>query len=208
VRGDELATAPRNPTLQFCESCGMKLHFVDRSTYRRKEEPDFLQNLTAQFGPCYVLPEGGTNELAIRGTAEIIPELRTQMTLSPDYVCSPVGTGGTIAGLIQSAPASTTLIGFLVLKAPDFQLPVEPTVAPYRLETGYSFGGYAKAKPELLDFIRAFEQKTGVLLDQVYTGKMLYGIYDLARQGYFPENAVVVAVHTGGLQGRSEELTG
>lgn len=206
VRGDELATAPRNSTLQFCESCGMQLHFVDRNTYRRKEEAVFLQNLRATFGPCYVLPEGGTNELAIRGTAEIIPELRTQMELLPDYVCSPVGTGGTLAGLIQSAPASTTVLGFLALKAPDFQLPVEATVAPYRLETGYSFGGYAKTKPELLDFIRTFEQKTGVLLDQVYTGKMLYGIYDLARQGYFPENAVVVAVHTGGLQGRSEEL--
>ncbi|WP_338876400.1 pyridoxal-phosphate dependent enzyme [Spirosoma sp. SC4-14] len=208
VRGEELATVPRNPTLQFCESCGMRLHFVDRNTYRRKEEPDFVQNLTAQFGPCYVLPEGGTNELAVRGTAEIIPELLRQMTVPPDYVGCPVGTGGTIAGLIQSAPASMTIIGFLALKAPDFQLPIDKSTSQYQLKTGYSFGGYAKTKPELLDFIRAFEQKTGVLLDQVYTGKMMYGIYDLARQGYFPENAVVVAVHTGGLQGRSEAVMG
>ena len=70
----------------------------------------------------------------------------------------------------------------------------------------YQFGGYAKTTPELLDFIRAFEQKTGILLEQVYTGKMMYGIYDLARKGYFKEGATVVAVHTGGLQGRSEKL--
>ena len=211
IRGDELANAPLNPTLSFCQSCGMTLHFVSRADYLRKDDPDFLATLAENFGPCYVLPEGGTNELAIQGTAEIIPELTTQLGFAPDYVCCPVGTGGTVAGLVQSAPNGTKVLGFVVLKG------IGPNSLPAVRFTNeqpgdcsglfdYQFGGYAKTTPELLQFIRAFEQKTGILLEQVYTGKMLYGIYDLARQGYFPDGATVVAVHTGGLQGRSAEL--
>ncbi|GAB4017776.1 1-aminocyclopropane-1-carboxylate deaminase/D-cysteine desulfhydrase [Spirosoma koreense] len=207
VRGEELANRPRNPTLQACETFGMQLHFVSRTDYRRKDEPDFLAELTRQVGSCYILPEGGTNELAIRGAAEIMPELVDQLGYVPDYVCCSVGTGGTVAGLIDTAPTETTVVGFLALKAADFQLPAcAGEQAHYQLEFGYSFGGYAQTTPDLLRFIQTFEQKSGVLLEQVYTGKMLYGIYDLARKGYFRPNATVVAVHTGGLQGRSEEL--
>jgi 1-aminocyclopropane-1-carboxylate deaminase len=154
------------------------------------------------------LPEGGTNELAIRGTAEIMPEIVAQLGHTPDYVCCPVGTGGTVAGLAQSAPEATQVMGFVVLKVPNsLWLSAQPvSVARGWRVHDYHFGGYARATPELLTFIRAFEQKNGVLLEQVYTGKMLYGIYDLAQQGYFPNGATVVAVHTGGLQGRSKEL--
>ena len=203
VRGEELADTPLNPTLAFCRSRGMRLHFVSRADYRQKEDPDFVARLTEPFGPCYVIPEGGTNERAIRGTADIMPEIIGQLGHAPDYVCCSVGTGGTVIGLARTAPPGTSILGFLALKAPDFQLPER---ANCQLETAYHFGGYAKTTPDLLDFIRAFEQKTGVLIEQVYTGKMLYGIYDLARQGYFPNGATVVAVHTGGLQGRSGDL--
>ncbi|GAB2582926.1 1-aminocyclopropane-1-carboxylate deaminase/D-cysteine desulfhydrase [Spirosoma areae] len=216
VRGDELASQPLNKTLTFCRLGGMYLHFVSRNDYRRKDTPDFLDELTTQFGPCYVLPEGGTNALAIQGTSEIIPEIIAQLGHAPEYVCCPVGTGGTVSGLAQSAPAGTTVLGFVVLNTVSgsvFQGPglrlanLDPETPNLKRIVTYHFGGYAKTTPELLRFIRAFEQKTGVLLEQVYTGKMLYGIYDLARQGYFPNGATVVAVHTGGLQGRSEELT-
>ena len=203
VRGDELAGQPRNATLQFCESASMHLHFVSRADYRRKDDPAFLAQLTERFGLCYVLPEGGTNELAIRGTAEIMTEVVTQLGFAPDYVACPVGTGGTVAGLTESAPATTEVLGFLALKASVVSLSLP---ASCQLLTDYSFGGYARTTPELLDFIRQFEAKTGVLVEQVYTGKMLYGIYDLARRGYFPDGATVVAVHTGGLQGRSPAL--
>lgn len=203
VRGDELADAPLNPTLSFCQSGGMRLHFVSRADYRRKDDSAFLAQLTDRFGPCYIIPEGGTNELAIRGTAEIMPEIVAQLGRAPDYVCCAVGTGGTVLGLAQTAPPETTVLGFLSLKAPDFQLS-EP--ANCHLETAYHFGGYAKTTPELLSFIRSFERKTGVLIDQVYTGKLLFGIYDLAWQGRFPDGATVVAVHTGGSQGRSVAL--
>lgn len=207
VRGDELAQKPRNATLAFCESCGMQVYFVSRADYDRKEDPDFLAELRARFGDFYPIPEGGTNELAIRGTAEIMPEIITQLGRAPDYVCCAVGTGGTVAGLMQSAPPETTVLGFLSLKATDFQLPI--ALSPdsrHQLITNYHFGGYAKTTPELLDFIRAFERNTGVLIEQVYTAKMLFGIDDLARAGFFRAGATVVAVHTGGLQGRSGAL--
>lgn len=201
VRGDELARKPLNPTLAFCQSCGMHLHFVSRDDYRRKDKPGFLTDFLTEFGPCYSLPEGGTNALAIRGTAEIMPEIVNQLGFSPDYVCCSVGTGGTVAGLAQSAPDGTEVLGFLALNAPDFRL--NSLATGVELLTNYHFGGYAKTTPELLKFIRAFEAQNKVLLEPIYTGKMLYGLYDLARQGYFSDGATVVAVHTGGLQGRS-----
>jgi 1-aminocyclopropane-1-carboxylate deaminase/D-cysteine desulfhydrase-like pyridoxal-dependent ACC family enzyme len=204
VRGEELASAPRNATLAFCESCGMRLHFVSRATYQRKADPAYLAELEQLFGSCYILPEGGTNELAIQGTAEIMPEIMNQLGDVPDYVCCAAGTGGTVLGLAQTAPTGTQVLGFLSLNAQDFQLPT--TSERVQLITDYSFGGYAKTTPELLTFIRAFEQLTGVIIEQVYTGKMLYGIYDMARRGYFSDNSTVVAVHTGGLQGRDAKL--
>lgn len=218
VRGEELAHKPLNETLTFCQLCGMHLYFVSRDTYRQKDTSDFLGRLTRQFGPCYVLPEGGTNDLAIRGTAEIIPEMIRQLGYVPDYVCCPVGTGGTLAGLAVSAPAETTVLGFEVLKyaseltswAPGDGMNSEQAFGQESLNVkridSYHLGGYAKTNPQLIDFIRGFEARTGVRLDQVYTGKMMYGIYDLALKGYFKEQANVVAVHTGGLQGRSKTL--
>ncbi|RYF56826.1 MAG: 1-aminocyclopropane-1-carboxylate deaminase/D-cysteine desulfhydrase [Cytophagaceae bacterium] len=208
VRGDELAGKPLNNTLHFCREAGMDIHFVSRDAYRRKDTPAFLVELMEQFGSCYIVPEGGTNALAIQGTAEIMPEIVAQLGYTPDYVCCPVGTGGTLAGLAQSAPGETKVIGFMALKVPDSlwlsELPA--SIDKDCLIYSYHFGGYARTTPVLLDFIRSFEQKNGVLVEQVYTGKLLYGLYDLARQGYFPEGATVVAVHTGGLQGRSDEL--
>ncbi|GAB3996696.1 pyridoxal-phosphate dependent enzyme [Spirosoma daeguense] len=217
VRGDELATQPRNATLAACENFGMQLHFVSRVDYQRKESPEFLASSMTQFGSCYVVPEGGTNALAIRGTSEIMPEITAQLGDEPRYVCCPVGTGGTVAGLAQTAEKETEVMGFMALKVADkefkLQLSDATSASPSELESrklkfiyNYHFGGYAKTTPALLDFIRSFEQKTNIQLEQVYTGKMLYGIYDLARNGYFLPDSIVVAIHTGGLQGRSSQL--
>lgn len=203
VRGEELARAPRNPTLAFCESCGMRLHFVSRTEYRRKDDPDYLAELRQRFGRVYILPEGGTNDLAVRGAAELMPEIIAQLGAVPDVVCCPVGTGGTVAGLAASAPPGVSVLGFLALKASDFRLPGSASsAANVHLVTPYHFGGYARTTPVLLDFMDAFERKTKVRVEPIYTAKMLYGIYDLTRQGYFSNGATVVAVHTGGLQGR------
>ena len=212
VRGDELAGSPGrrkplNATLQFCRDQGMTLHFVSRTDYRRAADPAYLAQLQDQFGPCYVLPEGGTNEFAIRGTAEIMPEIMTQLGYSPHVVACAVGTGGTLAGIAQNALPGVSVVGMLALQLAAgevINLPGLPQPLPQNMviETGYSFGGYARTTPELLDFMQTFEAKNGILLDPVYTAKLLYAIYDLARQGYFPEGATVIAVHTGGLQGR------
>ncbi|QJD79483.1 1-aminocyclopropane-1-carboxylate deaminase/D-cysteine desulfhydrase [Spirosoma rhododendri] len=209
VRGDELATRPRNPTLARCEQMGMALHFVSRADYDRKTDPAYLASLLAAVGPAYVLPEGGTNELAIQGTAELMDELLTQLGSEPDFVCCSVGTGGTVAGLVGAVASerlATQVLGFSAVGA-QTSIPALPQPHDHwQLITDYTFGGYARTTPDLLAFIRTVEQRTGVRFEQVYTGKMLYGIYDLARRGFFPEGATVVAVHTGGLQGRSPAL--
>jgi 1-aminocyclopropane-1-carboxylate deaminase len=189
------------PTLAFARDQGMNLYFITRQQFRNQNDGVFQPELRQRFGSYYELPEGGTNELAIRGTAEIIPEVLLQFEGQPDYVCCPVGTGGTLAGLERSAPDGMTVLGFSALKG---YVPEGNTGA--LVLTNYHFGGYAKTTPELLTFIRDFERKTGVRLEQVYTGKMLYGIYDLARKGFFRPDAKVVAIHTGGLQGRSDFL--
>ncbi len=211
VRGDELAGKPLNPTLTFCQQQGMRFHFVDRATYLRAEEPTFQAELQERFGPCYIVPEGGTNALAIQGTAEIVPEVYNQLGSWPVAVACAVGTGGTLAGLIETAPASVQLLGVSALKVPkqtDAYFVGLPAKLPpnVRLLTDYHHGGYARTTPELLHFIRHFERRTGILLEQVYTGKLLFALYDLARQDYFPDQATVVAIHTGGLQGRSSVI--
>lgn len=209
VRGDELATTPRNPTLTRCEQMGMSLHFVSRDDYRRKDDPAYIATLQNQFGPTYVLPEGGTNELAVRGTAELIPELIAQLGAAPDYVCCPVGTGGTVAGLVQAVKAgalNTQVLGFSAVGAATAIPGLPDADRHWQLLTAYTFGGYARTSPELLSAVRALEQRTGIPFEQVYTGKMLYGIDVLARQGFFSSGATVVAVHTGGIQGRSPLL--
>ncbi|ARK12058.1 pyridoxal-phosphate dependent enzyme [Fibrella sp. ES10-3-2-2] len=208
VRGDELAGKPLNTTLAFCREQGMTLHFVDRATYLRATEPAFQADLQERFGPCYIVPEGGTNELAIRGTADILPEVHAQLGTWPDTVACAVGTGGTLAGLMLSAPSRVQVLGISALKVPDAgnaHFAGLPDCLPDNvvIRTDFHQGGYARTTPDLLQFIRDFEVRTGILLEQVYTGKLLFALFQLARTGYFPNQATVVAVHTGGLQGRS-----
>lgn len=200
VRGDESALL-ESPTLRFCQQAGMTIHQVSRSAFREKESPEFLRPLQDQFGRFYGLPEGGTNALAIQGTAEVMPEILDQLGHSPDAVCCAVGTGGTVAGLAQTAPPETAVLGFMALKG--WHPPLDPARPNLTYQTDYHFGGYAKTTPELLRFMTDFEAQTGILIEQVYTAKMLYGVLDLAQKGYFHEGATVVALHTGGLQGRT-----
>jgi 1-aminocyclopropane-1-carboxylate deaminase len=203
VRGNELAHRPLNPTLAFCQQQGMGLHFVSRSDYQRKDDPTYLTELQERFGPCYIVPEGGTNALAVLGTSEIVPEVVAQLGALPHTIACPVGTAGTLAGLIQSAPASVQVLGISALKGtPNFPALPNPLPPNALINSTYHFGGYARTTPLLLDFIRSFEARTGIWLEPTYSGKLLYALYDLARQGYFPGGAAVVAVHTGGLQAR------
>ena len=202
IRGDELeCEIDVNPTLNFCKSCGMELFFVSRSDYRNKTSPQFLEMLVNRFGSnVYIAPEGGTNALAVKGTAEIL----TPEDSAFDVICTAVGTGGTIAGLIEASEPHQTVIGFPALKGADF---LENVIRQYTHKTNwhlvydYNFGGYAKVNDELIDFLNDFNKSTGIPLDPIYVGKMIFAIFALASKGYFAPNTKILAIHTGGLQG-------
>lgn len=201
IRGEEL-TENSNQTLIYASQCGMKLQFVSREAYRNKLK------LTANFGAdCYVIPEGGSNALAIKGVEEVMGEIQAQLNEPFDYLCTAFGTGGTASGLISAATDTKVLI-FPALKINSAEVLqhveafVELQGKKIEVVTDYHFGGYGKETDELTRFIDDFEQKMRIPLEQVYTGKMMYGLVDLIRKGYFRRGDVIVALHTGGLQGK------
>jgi len=199
IRGEELADKIKeNPTLSLAQENGMQFHFVSRETYRDKMSPDFLIELKDKFGDFYLLPEGGTNDLAIKGCEEIL----TKQDATFDCVCCAVGTGGTVAGLINASTENQKVIGFSALKGDFLKDDVAALVTKknWNIQTNYHFGGYAKVNSELISFINDFKEHTGILLDPIYNGKMMYGIFDLIKKGYFPKNTSILAIHTGGLQ--------
>lgn len=208
IRGD--APAPGmalNPTLIRAAADGMALHYLDRVIYRRRAEPAFLAAVLAEFGPAYVLPEGGTNALALPGCAELVAEIRAQVAF--DALAVAVGTGGTLAGLLTGLAGAEQAVGVAALKNGHFlreevdaltQAATGRTSTHYAVQTAYHFGGYARYSADLLAFIAQFQQRHGVLLDPIYTGKMLFGVLDLIAQGYFAPGSTVVAIHTGGQQ--------
>jgi 1-aminocyclopropane-1-carboxylate deaminase len=208
IRGDvPVPGTTRNPTLARAAADGMALHYLDRSTYRRRAEPEFIAELLARFGPAYVLPEGGTNALALLGCAELVDEIREQVAF--DALAVAVGTGGTLAGLLTGLAGTEQAIGVAALKNGGFlradvdaltQAATGQAYANYAVQSDYHFGGYAKYSVGLLDFIAQFRQRHGVLLDPIYTGKLLFGVLDLIGQGYFATGSTVVAIHTGGQQ--------
>lgn len=209
IRGEELEAPPQpspsgkgtkdvNHTLKFAAECGMQLQFVSREEYRKlRDTPTHLLPYSPDH---YVLPEGGTNDLAVKGCAEILQLIDIPF----DVVCCPVGTGGTLAGIVSSLKEGQKALGFSVLKGVDFSALTSLTskVSKTFEVRDYHFGGYAKYTPELLKFIDDFEKQNNIPLEQVYTGKMMFGIYDMIRKGKFQKDSMVVAVHTGGLQGK------
>lgn len=200
VRGEELAvTSALNPTLKKAQDYGMQLHFVDRNTYRNKNQPDFINSLSATWGNFYLLPEGGTNEWAVKGCEEI---LTPQDTIF-DYICVSVGTGGTLAGIANSASKHQQVLGFSALKGDFLKTEISRWTkhTNWQLTDAYALGGYAKTTDQLIAFMNYFKEKTDIPLDPIYTGKMMFGLVDLIQQGKFPKNSRILAVHTGGLQG-------
>lgn len=201
VRGDELQHKPLNPSLVFCRDCGMQLNFVSREQYRQKEQGDIITELKKVYPNSLIIPEGGTNMLAVQGCAEIL----TEKHLHFDVIACSVGTGGTIAGIISAAKDHQTIIGFSALKG-DFLLDtvnklISSSKAQWQITDEYSFGGYAKTPLVLMDFIDRFYQQHKLLLEPIYTGKMLFGIYDLVDRDYFSPGTKILAIHSGGLQG-------
>jgi 1-aminocyclopropane-1-carboxylate deaminase len=200
IRGDELGDKiAENPTLKFAQECGMEFEFVTRESYRFKAEPNFIANLRQKFGSFYLVPEGGTNEYAVKGCEEILTEEDAKF----DFVCCAVGTGGTISGIINSVLPHQKILGFPALKG-DFlkdEICKFATNANWELITDYHFGGYGKVNEELIQFVNHFYKRTQVPLDPIYTGKMVFGVIDLIQKNYFPSNSNILLIHTGGLQG-------
>lgn len=204
IRGNELAnnlenTLANNATLREAHKNGMTFEFVSRIDYRNKLSTDFINQLKEKFGDFYLIPEGGTNELAIKGCAEIL----TEEDANFNYICCAVGTGGTISGIINSAKNHQKVIGFPALKGDFLQDEINQFVNKehWRLQTDYHFGGYAKYDEDLISFINNFKKETDILLDPIYTGKMLFGILDVIKKDKFKKGTKILAIHTGGIQG-------
>jgi 1-aminocyclopropane-1-carboxylate deaminase len=177
----------------------MEFDFVSRENYRLKEERTFVEDLKQKFGDFYLIPEGGTNELAIKGCEEIL----TQDDEIFNYICCALGTGGTISGLINSLKPNQKVLGFPSLKGDFLGDEIRKFVKNNRWELiqDYHFGGYGKVNGELIAFINSFLERTGIPLDPIYTGKMVFGVMDLIRANYFPEGSKILLIHTGGIQG-------
>ena len=205
IRGEECL--PLNHTLRFALKNGMKLHYVSRSNYKKKNTANFLESLKIKFGDFYLIPEGGTNEFAIQGSEEIIEPFDYQ-----DYICCPVGTGGTIAGIINISNSKQIVIGFPAIKGfEQLQRDINSWTnsTNYKLINDYVGGGYAKINNELVEFINKFNATHNISLDAIYNGKMFMGIMDLIGKDYFPKGSSILAIHTGGLQanqGMTERL--
>ena len=205
IRGDELGTnfeevRNQNTTLSFAHKNGMKFKFISRTDYRKKHTSDFINELKREFGEFYLIPEGGTNDLAIKGCEEILKQDDNEF----DLICCAVGTGGTIAGLINSAKKDQRVLGFPALKGDFLTKEIKKYAIPgenWSLNTDYNFGGFGKINLDLINFINRFFQETNIPLDPIYTGKMMYGIVDLIKKNFFEKGTKILTIHTGGLQG-------
>lgn len=202
IRGEELVDKiATNPTLKFAEDCDMRFKFVTREDFRNKTSENFIQNLKNEFGDFYLIPEGGTNDLAVKGCEEILID----NDFGFDYICCSVGTGGTISGLINASKPHQKILGFPVLKGNFLQEEISKftTNLNWQLISDYHFGGYAKINTELISFMNQFKKDFNIPLDPVYTGKLMFGVLDLITTGFFPKNSKILVIHTGGLQGVS-----
>lgn len=206
IRGEE--TLPLNSTLSSAKESGMKIEYVSRTDYRKKRELDFIENLKEKFGDFYLVPEGGTNNLAIKGCTEII----NNIIIDFDYVVSACGTGGTLSGLICGLNGNKRVLGIPALKGADFlNNEIENYVYNYtgkyfdnwELKLDFHFGGFAKIDKPLFVFMREFEKINQIKIEPIYTAKMLFAVKSLIENNEIPENSTVIALHTGGLQGKS-----
>jgi 1-aminocyclopropane-1-carboxylate deaminase len=204
IRGEKEYAS--NFTLSMAQQWGMKLHFIDRKTYRLRENQDYLAELQKLYPNYLIVPEGGSNTLALPGVGEVITELNQQCEF--DTLLTPVGSGGTIAGLIQADNNQHQLIGIAVLKQKDYLtdqvnvlLENSSNYVNWQIMSEFHRGGYAKFTKEDVARILNFNEQTGFIFEPVYSGKMILALLALIEQNYFPIGHRIVILHTGGLQG-------
>jgi len=201
IRGEQPETL--TPTLCELKNWGMELKFVSRSDYRLLRQYKGCLDLPGLKPRQYWLPEGGAQALALKGVAELVNEI----DVGYDILCAPCGTGATLAGMIEAVPDQVSIMGFAALKNAGFLRADVQSLLPqsrtnWQINLDYHFGGFAKTSAELMAFIADFEHKTGIPLEPVYTGKMMYALYDLITKRTLKPGQRIIAVHTGGLQGK------
>ncbi|MER7570928.1 pyridoxal-phosphate dependent enzyme [Streptomyces sp. NPDC126514] len=203
VRGQELSGRALNPSLARCATDGMRLHFVDRSTYRRKTEPETSAAIlrAAHAEEAYVVPEGGSNALAVLGCRSLGQELRGHA----DLVALACGTGGTLAGLAAGLAPGQRALGIPVLKGGFLGDDIRALQhrafggprGTWTLDDRFHCGGYARTTPELDAFAADFERRHEVPVERLYVAKLLYGLVTLAEEGAFPRGTTIAVVITG-----------
>ncbi|MER7704765.1 pyridoxal-phosphate dependent enzyme [Kitasatospora sp. NPDC097605] len=210
VRGEELAGAPRNWSLRAAEEAGMELVFLSRAEYREATGRAGADGpgdgeLRRRWGPCLVLPEGGSNALAARGAQQVVAELAGLG--ERDVVCCPVGTGGTLAGIAAGLPPGARALGVAVLRGAEGYLEGEVTrlhreaygreFGGWRIDHGHHGGGYGRVPAALEEFAAAFGRRHGIALERRYVAKTLAALYALTAAGAFPSGTRLTAVVTG-----------
>ncbi len=190
-------------TINKCTDLGMKIFFVSRSDYKRIKDDSYLTELKSTHGECTIIPEGGYHPLGARGASLIMDRLTSQ---KPTHVCVAVGTATTLAGLVLNT-YNAKIVGVPVIKNMTdvhdriFELTGLHQPALLSIIDGFHFGGYARSSTDLIDFMNHFFHTYEIPLDFVYTAKMMYGIMEKIKDGYFPQNSHIICLHTGGLQG-------
>ena len=202
VRGEKPLTL--SPTLSFCINQGMDLKFISRSDYKSISDHIFLRELENIYGEHILIPEGGYSEKGANGASLITG----YFTKSYSHICLAVGTATTFAGMINGVDHGSKILGFDILKNRNdlkdrLKYLKADENADYELISDYHFGGYAKKTNELLEFMNEFYRKHAIPLDFVYTGKMMFGLYDIISKNYFPKGSKILCIHTGGLQGNN-----
>ncbi|MBL4608451.1 MAG: pyridoxal-phosphate dependent enzyme [Pseudomonadales bacterium] len=215
VRGED--PLKYGPTLQDISDYGMRLKYISRASYRDKTDSRLLSSLNAEFGDFYLVPEGGSNTLGVKGCKEIVSDLWEEPSRKPDYIVMGCGTGATLAGVVLGAQGRCKVFGISALKGAQYlHQNVLDLISGYSEYEGaepfafnnswqifhdYHFGGFAKLTPDLVRFMDAFSTATDLPIEPVYVGKALYAVHDLIREGIIPSGSRVLLIHTGGLQG-------
>jgi 1-aminocyclopropane-1-carboxylate deaminase len=202
VRGEQ--PKQLSNTLLYCIEKGMQLEYISREDYRRKDQEEFKMQLIDIHGDYVLVPEGGYSKTGLEGATRI-STLYLDKKLT--HICCPTGTATTLAGLIKGSSAGQKIIGFTALKGlNDFETSIKFLTGTisyknYCLINEFHFGGYAKTNPELISFMKSFYKEFEIPTDFVYTGKMMFGVFELIKKNYFPGGSKILCIHTGGLQG-------
>ena len=200
IRGE--ADAVSNTTLRDARRWGMDLVFVDRQSYRQRQDPDWLAQFAAP--DTLIVPEGGSSPLAIPGVAELVGEV----PFSPDLWVLPCASGGTLAGLVAGKRDREQILAIAVLKGGGFIAdevcrlhPAAASIPGWRIALDHHDGGYAKFSPALWQWVEDFSADTGLPLEPIYSGKAMWGLFRDLAAGRIARGSKIVFIHTGGMQG-------